>query len=290
MFRLKRVEQFSSRGPLTEVERYTFDLNGFLIRRGALRPDELGTIHTAIADRNDPPPGPDLGSQRFQNYLTGNPVFRSLIDHPAVVDVLVELCGPAARLDHTYGIIMAPGTDGLSLHGGGTPHDPSQFYAVRDGEIHNGLVAVQWALVDHDLGFGGAGDRRAPAGGRRRVLHRGLDARHLHLAGAVQPPFVVLQIRPRTSRLGSRLPAGVVERIPPGNVFATSAAISPAPGGVSTRSDLSRLRTPSASSGKSDAIQVRRRVGSSTVKTSSRSADGARLTSPGLSIGFPIAS
>lgn len=155
MFRVKRVEQFSSRGPMTDAERYSFDVNGFLIRRGALSADELQVLHGAIAERNYPPPGPDLGSQRFQNYLASDPAFRSLIDHPAVVDVILELCGPTARLDHTYGIVMAPGTDGLGLHGGATPHDPAQFYSVRDGEIFNGLVAVQWALVDHDPGFGG---------------------------------------------------------------------------------------------------------------------------------------
>ena len=150
MFRVKRVEQFSRRGPMTDTERYSFDVNGFLIRRGALAADELQVLHGAIAERNYPPPGPDLGSQRFQNYLASDPAFRSLIDHPAVVDVILELCGPTARLDHTYGIVMAPGTDGLGLHGGATPHDPAQFYSVRDGEIFNGLVAVQWALVDHD--------------------------------------------------------------------------------------------------------------------------------------------
>ena len=68
---------------------------------------------------------------------------------------LVELCGPTVRLDHCYGIIMSPGTSGVGLHGGATPHDPAQSYSVRDGEMLNGLVAVQWALVDHPKGTGG---------------------------------------------------------------------------------------------------------------------------------------
>ena len=72
-----------------------------------------------------------------------------------MLDVVVELCGPYARLDHTYGIVMAPGTAGLGLHGGATPFDPAQYYVVRDGGIHCGLVAVQWALVDHPPGRGG---------------------------------------------------------------------------------------------------------------------------------------
>jgi Phytanoyl-CoA dioxygenase (PhyH) len=155
VFRLKRVEQLSSWGPMTESERYFFDINGFLIRRNALDPEELQRLHHAILQQRYPPPGSDLGSQRFQNYLTADIAFRSLIDHQASLQVVLELCGPAVRLDHTYGIVMAPGTSGLDLHGGGTPHDPAQFYEVRGGEIHNGLIAVQWALVDHDAGFGG---------------------------------------------------------------------------------------------------------------------------------------
>ena len=155
MFRFKRIEEFGSHGPVTDFERYVFDLNGYLIRRGALSTNELESVHRAIAAQNYPPPGPDIGSQRFQNYLSSDPAFRSLIDHPAALAVVLELCGPAARLDHNSGIVMAPGTSGLGLHGGATPHDPAQFYAVRDGEIQNGLVAVQWALVDHDAGFGG---------------------------------------------------------------------------------------------------------------------------------------
>jgi ectoine hydroxylase-related dioxygenase (phytanoyl-CoA dioxygenase family) len=67
----------------------------------------------------------------------------------------VELCGPTLRLDHTYGIVMAAGTSGLGLHGGATPFDPAQFYVVNGGRISCGLVAVQWALVDHRPGEGG---------------------------------------------------------------------------------------------------------------------------------------
>ena len=39
------------------------------------------------------------------------------------------------RLDHAYGIVMASGTGGLGLHGGGTPFDPAQFYVVNGGRI-----------------------------------------------------------------------------------------------------------------------------------------------------------
>jgi ectoine hydroxylase-related dioxygenase (phytanoyl-CoA dioxygenase family) len=77
------------------------------------------------------------------------------MDHPAVFGIVRELCGAHVRLDHAYGIVMAPGTVGLGLHGGGTPFDPAQYYVVRGGAIHTGLIAVQWSLVDHPPGCGG---------------------------------------------------------------------------------------------------------------------------------------
>ena len=142
-------------GPLTDDERYSFDLQGFLVRRGVLAPAELAALHEAIDGLGLAPPGETIQSQRFSDHLPRAAAFQHLIDHPAVLDIVVELCGVHVRLDHTYGIVMAPGTSGLGLHGGATPFDPAQYYLVRDGKIRCGLVAVQWALVDHPAGGGG---------------------------------------------------------------------------------------------------------------------------------------
>jgi Phytanoyl-CoA dioxygenase (PhyH) len=142
-------------GPLTDAERYSFDLRGYLVRRSALTHGEVAALNTAVDALAVPAPGDSIQSQRFSGHLERADPFRSLIDHPAVLDVVRELCGPHVRLDHTYGIVMAPDTGGLGLHGGGTPFDPAQYYVVRDGSLHCGLIAVQWALVDHPPGAGG---------------------------------------------------------------------------------------------------------------------------------------
>jgi hypothetical protein len=142
-------------GHLDEHERYFFDLYGYVVRHGALDVDELAAANAAVDAMRLPPPGADIGSQRFAGFLGAQQIFRDLLDHAAVLDPLRELCGPTVRLDHAYGIVMASGNPGLGLHGGGTPHDPAQFYDVRNGVIANGLVAVQWALVDHPRGQGG---------------------------------------------------------------------------------------------------------------------------------------
>jgi ectoine hydroxylase-related dioxygenase (phytanoyl-CoA dioxygenase family) len=142
-------------GPLTAAERYRFDVQGFLVREGVLTAAEVSALHAAIDSLGVPRPGDTIQSQRFSDHLAASPAFRRLIDHPAVIDVVRELCGPAVRLYHAYGIAMAPGTSGLGSHGGGTPFDPAQYYVVRGEAIHTGLVAVQWALVDHPAGGGG---------------------------------------------------------------------------------------------------------------------------------------
>src|SRR3954454_2355694 len=142
-------------GGLTEAERYAFDLRGYVVRRGVLTRSEVGALDAAVDALRLPPPRDTIQSQRFRDHLAASPAFVALLDHPAVLDVVIELCGPHARLDHAYGIVMAPGTSGLGLHGGAVPFDPAQYYVVDGDGIHCGLVAVQWSLVDSRLGEGG---------------------------------------------------------------------------------------------------------------------------------------
>jgi Phytanoyl-CoA dioxygenase (PhyH) len=140
---------------MTPEERYRFDIQGYLVRRGVLSPGDIEALNIAVDVLGPSEPGDDIMSQRFGNHLTTARRFRDLIDHDGIFDIVLELCGHNARLDHFYGIIMRPGTAGLGLHGGGTPFDPAQYYVVDGGNIRTGLIAVQWALVDHAAGRGG---------------------------------------------------------------------------------------------------------------------------------------
>jgi hypothetical protein len=140
---------------MTERERWWFDVHGYLVRRAALTAREVAELNRAVDALGVPRPGESIQSQRFKHHLHTDPSFVALLDHPAVFDVLVELCGHGLRLDHTYGIVMAPGTSGLQLHGGGAPFDPAQFYVVDRSGISCGLVAVQWVLRDQPAGSGG---------------------------------------------------------------------------------------------------------------------------------------
>src|SRR5262245_19335384 len=142
-------------GPMTEAERFRFDLQGYLVRRSVLSPGDVAALNAAVDVLGLPRPGPELGSQRFTDFLPVARRFRDLIDHPAVLEIVRETCGPNVRLDHAYGIAMIRGTAGLGLHGGGTPFDPAQHYRADGGRIRTGLIAAQWALVDHPPDGGG---------------------------------------------------------------------------------------------------------------------------------------
>jgi Phytanoyl-CoA dioxygenase (PhyH) len=142
--------------PFTDEERYRFDVQGFVVRRDVLTLGEVAELNDAVHSLGlGSPSSHDIMSQRFSGHLARHPAFLTLLDHPAVIDLVVELCGPFARLDHAYGIVMDPGNVGLDLHGGGHAWDPAQYYTVDRAGMHTGLVAVQWAISGSRPGDGG---------------------------------------------------------------------------------------------------------------------------------------
>lgn len=176
---------------LSPLDRYTFDSRGYLLIEDALDPTAVGELRDAVAAQLLPPPGASIESQRFgwHGALLGwHQRFRDLIDYPAVCALLEAFVGPFARLDHAYGIVMAPGTSGLGLHGPGRPFDPAQYYVHRAGAIRSGLLSCSWGLSDAGAGDGGFG---AIPGSHRadEPLPAGADAL---VQEVVQPPGSLL--------------------------------------------------------------------------------------------------
>lgn len=160
---------------LSPLDRYTFDTRGYLLFADVLPPSVIGALQAAVAAQDLPAAGTTIESQRYGwhgELLAWHQGFRDLVDHPLVCAVLEAFIGPLARLDHAYGIVMAPGTSGLGAHGPAWPFDPSQYYVHRGGAIRSGLLSFSWALSDGATGDGGfgciAGSHRAdeplPAG------------------------------------------------------------------------------------------------------------------------------
>jgi len=137
---------------MTPEEKFLFDLQGYLVIKNVLTPDEVAELN-AIADEKFPRPEGVTGRQ--SSRVTGwGPPFVALIDHPKILPYLVELIDSKFRLDHDYCIFMREGDPGGHLHGG-EGHEGDHWYKYRDGVIRNGLCVVTYFLTPAGEGDGG---------------------------------------------------------------------------------------------------------------------------------------
>jgi hypothetical protein len=151
------IEPAAAFGPL---ERYAFDLQGYLLFEGALDDQTVARLQAVIEAQRLPPADDTIERQRFGQggqLFAWDRAFCDLIDHPLVLAVLADLVGPYVRLDHAYGITMRPMTAGLGLHGPAEPFDASQYYVERMGALRSGLLSFSWSLTDTAPGDGGFG-------------------------------------------------------------------------------------------------------------------------------------
>lgn len=144
---------------MNELERYLFDLQGFLIIEDALTPTEIAALNQDIDRQIATVDKKRLPCLRFDSLLPWGIPFCSLIDNLRITPYLVDLLGVNFRLDHDYLHIIryGKGPIGTTLHGGGTPYDPCQYYIYKNGQMYNGLLAVAYNLTDVQPGEGGFG-------------------------------------------------------------------------------------------------------------------------------------
>ncbi len=170
---------------LTHKQRYLFDLNGFLVVRGAFSEEtvvaanaaidaHLGRMHerkgqlrtsslygrdsaALVGDGNTG--RMDLGGMLGWASPHREP-FRDVLCHPPVAQALNDLLGPGYRLDHSpLMIAMERGAEGHTLHGGavteaGEPAWPLA-YEFRHGQMRNQLLTACMQLSPANPGDGG---------------------------------------------------------------------------------------------------------------------------------------
>lgn len=167
---------------MSEAERYLFDLNGFLVVRGVLSPEEVAACNTAIekhsddaVPRSDPtlrnavegspmygagPPRLDLGGI-FEWGEVESRVFKKILAHPRLVPLFHGLLGKGYRLDHIPFVLMNnKGGEGFQLHGGTVDCTSGEYnsnlaYTCHNGSIRSNLLGCNVMLVDHNPGDGG---------------------------------------------------------------------------------------------------------------------------------------
>ena len=94
---------------VTDEEKFSFDLEGYLIVKDVLTADEIKSLN-AVADRFASEDGdPVSGTSTISRVSQWGPEFQSLMDHHKILPYLIELLGPKFRIDHDYCIFMKKG-------------------------------------------------------------------------------------------------------------------------------------------------------------------------------------
>lgn len=159
---------------MNEREKYLFDLQGYIVLEDVLSAAQLAACNDAIDAHL-----PDIRRRSGDHLLSGGAdalkgeqgrgdiggmlswpqphgeIWRDLLVHPRVVEVLREILDDGFRLDHLYGILMTAGTEGHVLHGGGHTANPTHYYRFRNGQMRCGLTVVSYVLTDQGPGDGG---------------------------------------------------------------------------------------------------------------------------------------
>lgn len=166
---------------MTEDERYLFDLNGYLIVRGVLSPEEVQLANDMIdkhaegfVQRSSPalrnavkgtklygsgPGRKDLG--QVLEWGSDSKVFKSILAHPKLVPLFHGILGKGYRMDHLpFVLAQDHGAEGFQLHGGTVDcksgeYNPHLAYTCHHGTIRSSLLGCNVMLQDHNPGDGG---------------------------------------------------------------------------------------------------------------------------------------
>jgi len=125
----------SANGEMTPEENYGFEVQGFLIVRGALNKTELEECNRLL----------DHGS-----------VPAALCAHPVVVNYIEQLCGLAYRIDKPVTMVEQLGhLESRPMSGGNEPRNPSRAYFHQGSSRFCQGVRAIWALADVPAEAGG---------------------------------------------------------------------------------------------------------------------------------------
>lgn len=194
---------------VTEMERYLFDLNGYLILKNALTPDQVDAMNATYDEVQDYAQtmqdkmgwfghvrinnsGRQEGLGMQQLYEAG-PVWEELIDHPSWFDKVKHFVGTddpenfdghhgPAFIDECFGTIRGPG-GAQRLHSGGHVGTIRTQFRFHAGKFHCGQVNILMAMTD--IGPGDGATMVVPGSHKSNIAHPqtvALDRRSEELA------------------------------------------------------------------------------------------------------------
>ena len=174
----------------SEMERYLFDLNGYLVLKNALSPTELEACNKSF-DRYNAVQGSqaingvhvqETNRQEgvsIQQLYEGGQVWQDLIDHPNWFNKVVHFLGTddpenfdghhgPAFIDESFGSIREKG-GALRLHSGGHVGTIRTQYRFHAGKFHCGQVNILMALSD--IGPGDGATMVIPGSHKSNIRH-----------------------------------------------------------------------------------------------------------------------
>jgi ectoine hydroxylase-related dioxygenase (phytanoyl-CoA dioxygenase family) len=139
---------------MTDLEKYLFDLRGYMVIEDVLSADEVAGLNRVIDQREGEI---DLSekTKHQDGFLPWGRAFVGLLDHDGVMAQLKFILGDGFRLDHYYAIHAEKDAARLNLHGSNTPYDPPEYYHFKNNRMYNGLTVVSWQLSDVGPDAGG---------------------------------------------------------------------------------------------------------------------------------------
>lgn len=155
------------------MERYLFDLNGYLVLRNAIDAEHLRALNEGIdvllplqvGEWNGYVHGHNYGDDdgfNLQQIYEGGEPFERLIDHPAWIEHVKHFVGGEGTFDWHHGPVFidenfvtlrGPG-EAIGLHSGGHTGTQRTQYRFYNGEFHCGQIDILMALTDIGPGDG----------------------------------------------------------------------------------------------------------------------------------------
>jgi hypothetical protein len=150
-----KTESDASVHPMSDYEKFIFDLKGFLVIPSVLTDEETWSVraHTEQLAKD-----PERLPEHQRSPIAGPAEF--LINHPRVAGILQDVIDPDSerlRLESVFvsGRSAEDGKDPWGPHVGGVNLHPSLSYRFHNGRIYAGMTRIVWELNEVVKGQGG---------------------------------------------------------------------------------------------------------------------------------------
>lgn len=178
--------------PVTPMERYLFDLRGFLVLRNVIAPDHVAELNAILDQMLDLTPKLSKGEWygnvhvhsfggtdgvNFQQIYEAGESFERLIDNPKWIEKVKCFVGGGGQFDSTHGPLFIDENfanirekgEAIGLHSGGEKPVKRCQFRYRNGEFSCGQINILMALTD--IGSGDGATMVIPGSHKANIAH-----------------------------------------------------------------------------------------------------------------------